>query len=96
MFLSNKPIKLPGSDFLHICDVEYDKKIVFDACGVSWGYPLWLFLTDKYGYLIPEDEFTPEKFDGRQGLGYDVWSRIYHDDWEYSTDELPRIIKKVY
>ena len=59
----------------------------------SWSYPLWLYLADNHGVLIPEEEFTVEKYDGYMGCPYEFWKVVYYGDIEYSADQIPEIVK---
>ena len=91
-FFSNKPIKLNGNKHTYICNLSMHNPFLFTE-GNSWGYPLWLYLSDKDGYLIDESEFTREKYDGFLGCPFEFWEMVYYDDDEYSTDEIPLLVK---
>ena len=94
IFFSSKPIVLHKSPVIYICNLSIHKPLVFKD-GTSWSYPLWLYLSDKDGHLIPEEEFTPEKYDGYLGCPYELWKSVYYDDFEYSLDELPSLVKNL-
>lgn len=95
MFFSNKPIELYGkNNIVYICNLSIHKPLIFD-CNTSWSYPLWLYLSDKHGYLIPEEEFTFEKFDGYLGCPFELWKFVYYDDFEYDVDQLPELVKEL-
>lgn len=94
LFFSNKPISLAGADYVYVCNLSMHKPLVFSN-GMSWSYPLWLYLSDKEGHLIPEEEFTREKYDGYLGCPYELWHCVYYDDAEYSLDELPGLVKRL-
>ena len=91
-FFSNKPIRLNGNKHTYICNLSIHKPFIFKDCD-SWGYPLWRYLSDKEGYLIPEENFTKDKYDGYLGCPFEFWEIVYYDDYEYSVDEIPSIIK---
>ena len=91
-FFSNKPIDINGSKVVYVCNLSMHKPFVFTE-GTSWSYPLWLFLSDRDGGLIPEEEFTPEKYDGYLGCPYEFWKMVYYDDDEYSMDEIPMLVQ---
>ena len=93
-FFSDKPIDINGSKVVYICNLSMHKPFVFTE-GASWSYPLWLFLSDKDGYLIPEEDFTPEKYEGYLGCPYEFWKKVYYDQDEYSMDEIPRLVKEL-
>ena len=93
-FFSSKPIYLPGANRTYVCDLSMHKPFVFEHAE-SWGYPLWLYLTDRNGMLIPEEEFTMEKYDGYLGCPYDFWKMVYYDKDEYCTDELPELVRRL-
>lgn len=93
-FFSNKPIDINGSKVIYVCNLSMQNPFVFER-GESWGYPLWLFLSDRNGGLIPEEEFTPEKFEGYLGCPYEFWKVVYYDDFEYSMDDIPGIVKSL-
>ena len=91
-FFSDKPIDINGSKVIYVCNLSMHKPFVFTE-GTSWSYPLWLFLSDRDGGLIPEEEFTPEKYDGYLGCPYEFWKMVYYDDDEYSMDEIPMLVQ---
>jgi hypothetical protein len=62
---------------------------------MSWSYSLWLYLSDSDGRLIPEEEFTREKYDGYLGCPYEFWERVYYDDFAYSVDDAPGLLKSL-
>lgn len=92
IFFSNKPIVLSGSRFLYKCDLSIKNPFVFEH-GFSWSYPLWLYLTNKNGELISEEEFTREKYDGLCGAPYEFWKMVYEDDFEWEADQIPELVK---
>ncbi len=94
LFFSNRPITMTGADYVYVCNLSIHKPFVFNA-GVSWAYPLWLYLSGRDGCLIPEEDFVPEKYDGYLGCPYELWKRVYYDDAEYSLDELPGLVKEL-
>lgn len=94
IFFSSKPIVMGGAKYLYTCDVSMHKPLIFKG-SFSWSYPLWLYLADKNGNLIPQEEFTPEKYDGYMGCPYEFWKAVYYDDDEYSTDEIPMLVKSL-
>ena len=94
IFFSDKPIAMEGSRYIYKCDLRITKPFVFHS-GESWSYPLWLYLTDRQGHLIPEEEFTRDKYDRYLGCPYEFWSIIYYDDLEYETDQIPEIVKQL-
>lgn len=94
LFFSNKPIFLSGANNVYVCNLSMHKPLVFND-GMSWSYPLWLYLSDKDGHLIPEEEFTAEKYDGYLGCPYKLWQMVYYNDDEYSLDELPALVKEL-
>lgn len=92
-FFSDKPIKVePKSNILYKCNLSIHNPIIFD-CNSSWSYPLWLYLTDKNGELIHQEQLTKENYDNYLGLPFQVWEYIYNTPDEDSVDELPQIIK---
>lgn len=93
-FFSNNPIRLNGNKHTYICNLSMHKPFVFTE-GNSWDYPLWLYLSDKDGYLIDESEFTKEKYDGYLGCPFEFWKMVYYDKDEYITDEIPLIVKSL-
>ena len=93
-FFSNKPIDINGSKVVYTCNLSMHKPFIFTE-GTSWSYPLWLFLSDKEGYLIPEEDFTPEKYEGYLGCPYEFWKKVYYDQDEYSMDEIPRLVQEL-
>lgn len=93
-FFSSKPIRINDNKFTYVCNLSMHKPFVFED-GTSWSYPLWLFLSDKDGRLIPEEEFTPEKYDGYLGCPYGFWKKVYYDQDEYSMDEIPMLVKEL-
>ena len=93
-FFSDKPISLNGNVYTYVCNLSLHKPFIFTD-GNSWGYPLWLFLSDRDGMLIPEKEFTPEKYDGYLGCPYEFWKVVYYDEEEYNIDEIPSIVKQL-
>lgn len=92
-FFSDKPIDINGSEVVYVCNLSMHKPFVFED-GTSWSYPLWLFLSDRNGMLIPEEEFTPEKYEGYLGCPYEFWKKVYYDQDEYSMDEIPMLVKE--
>ena len=94
LFFSNKPITIMGADYVYVCNLSMHNPLVFSD-GMSWSYPLWLYLTNRYGELIPEEEFTRERYDGYLGCPYELWKSVYYDNAEYSLDELPGLVKKL-
>ena len=92
LFFSSKPISLMGADYVYVCNLSMHKPFVFKD-GTSWSYPLWLYLSDRNGLLVPEEQFTPENYDGYLGCPYELWKAVYYDDSEYSLDELPGLVK---
>lgn len=91
-FFSNKPIKLNGNKHTYVCNLSMYKPFVFTE-GNSWGYPLWLYLSNKDGELIDENEFTRTKYDGYLGCPFEFWKMVYYDEDEYTTDEIPMLVK---
>lgn len=91
VFFSSKPIKLSGTRYLYTCELTIRKPFVFDQ-SFSWGYPLWRYLADSKGFLIPETEFTKDKYDGYMGCPFAFWEQVYYDDQEYCTDEIPELV----
>lgn len=91
-FFSSKPIAINGSKVIYTCNLSMQKPFVFNEAPV-WSYPLWLFLSDKDGHLIPEEEFTPEKYDGYLGCPYEFWKMVYYDEDEYEVDQIPELVR---
>ena len=94
IFFSSKPIQLYGSNILYTCNLSMHNPFVFEHAE-SWSYPLWLYLSDREGYLIPEEEFTKEKYDGYLGCPYEFWYAVYYDKDEWETDQIPYIVKEL-
>lgn len=94
LFFSNKPIKLHRNQQTYVCNLSLHNPLVFDS-GTSYGYPLWLYLSNGDDELIPEEEFTKEKYDGYLGCPYEFWERVYYDDDIYATDDIPLIVKEI-
>ena len=69
VFFSSKPIKLSGTRYLYTCELTIRKPFIFGQ-SFSWGYPLWRYLADSKGFLIPETEFTKDKYDGYMGCSH--------------------------
>lgn len=95
-FFSDKPIKINGSKYTYICDISMHKPFVFAENAGSWGYPLWLYLTDDDGNLVDEKEFTKRNYDGYMGCPFEFWKMIYYDKDEYLTDEIPYLVKNLH
>ena len=93
-FFSSKPISINGNKHVYVCNLSMHKPFIFTE-GDSWSYPLWLFLSDKDGYLIPEHEFIREKYDGYLGCPFEFWKMVYYDDDEYRMDEIPMLVKEL-
>ena len=92
LFFSSKPIVLCGAKNVYVCNLSMHKPFRFEHAE-SWSYPLWLYLTDRNGQLIPEEEFTEEKFDGYLGCPYEFWKMVYYDEDEWETDQIPYLVK---
>ena len=93
-FFSNKPIRLGDDRYEYLCNLSMHNPLVFTE-GNSWSYPLWLFLSDRDGNLVSEEMFTRERYDGYLGCPFEFWQAVYHDDNEYSVDEIPIIVKRL-
>lgn len=93
-FFSDKPISLGSNKYTYVCNLSMHNPFVFSQ-GESWSYPLWLFLTDKYGDLIREDEFTRDRYDGYLGCPFEFWEIVYRDDEEYDIDQIPKIVQRL-
>lgn len=93
-FFSSKPITINGNKHTYICNLSMHKPMIFDG-GMSWSYPLWLFLSTGDGRLIPEEEFTREKFNGYLGCPYELWEMVYYDEDEYEIDQLPQLVQSL-
>ena len=93
-FFSNKPISLNGNEYTYICNLSLHNPFIFKE-GESYGYPLWLFLSDENGNLIDEKYFTREKYDGYLGCPFEFWEMVYYDDDEYTVDEIPMLVKSL-
>ena len=93
-FFSDKPIRISNDKYMYLCNLSMHKPFVFTE-GDSWSYPLWLFLSDRDGNLIPEEEFTREKYDGYLDCPFEFWEIVYYDDKEYEVDEIPEIVKQL-
>ena len=91
LFFSSKPIVLYGANIVYQCNLSMHNPVVCEG-GMSWSYPLWLYLSDKDGQLIPEEEFTRDRFDGYLGCPYELWKKVYYDDFEYEMDQLPELV----
>lgn len=92
LFFSSKPIDLYNANIVYVCNLSIHKPLVFES-GMSWSYPMWLYLSDRDGNLIPEEEFTPDRYDGYLGCPYELWKQVYYDDFEYNLDQLPELVK---
>lgn len=94
IFFSSKPIDLYMSPIVYQCNLSMHKPFVFEH-GEAWSYPLWLFLSDREGNLIPEEEFTPDKYDGYLGCPYEFWKMVYYDTDEYEMDQIPYLVSRL-
>ena len=94
IFFSSKPIYLTGSDYMCICNLSMQNPFVFTE-SESWGYPLWLYLSTRDGSLIPEEEFTREKYDGHLGCPYEFWQHVYYDKDEWECDQIPYVVQEL-
>ena len=92
-FFSSEPIHLSNKKTKYLCNLSMHKPMTFKCGGTSWGYPLWLYLSDREGNLIKEEEFTRERYDGYLGCPFEFWEAVYYDDDEYSVDLTPQIVK---
>ena len=94
LFFSSKPIYLAGAHNLYVCNLSMHNPLMFDG-GMSWSYPLWLYLSNRYGELIPQEEFTRERYDGYLGAPYELWEMVYYDEDEYGSDQIPELVKRL-
>lgn len=93
-FFSNKPIIIGRNKYTYVCNLSIHKPFIFTEAE-SWAYPLWLYLTQPNGKIIPEKEFTKEKYDGYLGCPYEFWKHVYYDEEEYTTDQIPEIVQHI-
>lgn len=94
IFFSSMPIELHKSPIVYQCNLSIHNPFIFEH-GEAWSYPLWLFLTDRNGNLIPEEMFTPDKYDGYLGCPYEFWKMVYYDTDEYEMDQIPYLVKRL-
>ena len=94
-FFSSKPIDINGNKYIYKCNLSMHRPLIFDGCGMSWSYPLWLFLSNRDGSLISEEEFTPEKYDGYLGAPYEFWKKVYYDEDEYEIDQVAEVVMQL-
>lgn len=94
LFFSSKPITLYNANILYTCNLSMHNPFIFTD-SESWSYPLWLYLSDREGYLIPEEEFTQEKYDGYLGCPYEFWKMVYYDEDEWEIDQIPHLVKRL-
>lgn len=94
IFFSSMPIELHKSPIVYQCNLSMHNPFVFEH-GEAWSYPLWLFLSDREGNLIPEEMFTPDRYDGYLGCPYEFWKMVYYDTDEYGMDQIPYLVKRL-
>ena len=93
-FFSNKPITIGRSIYTYVCNLSMHKPFIFTEAE-AWGYPLWLYLTQPNGELIPEEDFTKEKYEGYLGCPYEFWKIVYYEEEEYETDQIPKVVQQL-
>lgn len=93
-FFADNPNTYSDRKYGYVCDLRMDKPFVCNVDGANWSYPLWRYVADNDGGLIPENELTEDKYDGLLGLPFILWQHIYYDEEEYEVDEIPELVKK--
>lgn len=93
-FFSSEPIKLGDARYTYICNLSMHKPLVFSEADV-WSYPLWMYLTDDDGELIPRNRLTKRRYDGYLGMPFEFWKFVYDSDYEYEVDQIPMIVKEL-
>ena len=95
LFFSSKVIDLYNANNVCLCNLSMRKPFEFKHSISSWSYPLWCFLADRHGQLIPEEEFTREKYDGYLDCPYEFWWHVYYDKDEYEMDQIPEVVQQL-